>query len=71
MKKTTTKNKFIENTIEKTIYKNLHIFVNCIRNFIRTFKTKIVKNNFFRCLKKKRFNLTHFFIIKHKKNCLL
>ena len=51
-KKTTTKNKFIENTIEKTIYKNLHIFVNRIRNFIRIFKTKIVKNNFFRCLKK-------------------
>ena len=41
------KNKFIENTIEKTIYKNLHIFVNCIRNFIQTFETKIVKNNFF------------------------
>ena len=51
-KKTITKNEFIENTIEKTIYKNLYIFVNCIRNFIRTFKTKIVKNNFFCCLKK-------------------
>ena len=54
-KKTTTKNEFIENTTEKTIYKNLHIFVNRIRNFIRIFETKIVKNNFFRCLKKKTF----------------
>ena len=52
-KKTTTKNKFIENIIEKTIYTNLHIFINCIRNFIRIFETKIVKNNFFRYLKKK------------------
>ena len=47
-----TKNEFIENTIEKTIYKNSHIFVNRVRNFIRIFETKIVKNNFFRCLKK-------------------
>ena len=46
------KNEFIKNTIEKTIYKNSHIFVNCIQNFIRTFETKIVKNDFFRCLKK-------------------
>ena len=51
-KKTTTKNKFIENTFEKTIYKNLHIFINCIRNFIQTFENEIIKNNFFRCLKK-------------------
>ena len=51
-KKTTTKNEFIENIIEKTIYKNLYIFVNRIRNFIRIFEAKIVKNIFFRCLKK-------------------
>ena len=51
-KKTTTKNEFIKNTFKKTIYKNLHIFINCIRNFTQTFKTKIIKNNFFRCLKK-------------------
>ena len=51
-KKTTTKNEFIENTFEKTIYKNLHIFINRIRNFIQTFENEIIKNNFFRCLKK-------------------
>ena len=66
-KKTTTKNEFIENTIEKTIYKNFYIFVNRARDFIRIFETKIVKNNFFRCLKKKRFNLTHLSAVKHEK----
>ena len=54
-------------THKKTIYRNLHIFVNRIQNFIQTFKTKIIKNNFFRCLKKKSFNLTHFVVVKHKK----
>ena len=51
-KKTTTKNEFIENTFEKTIYKNLHIFINRVRDFTQTYKTKIIKNNFFRYLKK-------------------
>ena len=51
-KKTTAKNEFIENIIEKIIYKNLHIFINRVRNFTQTFKAKIIKNNFFRCLKK-------------------
>ena len=41
--------------LKKAIYKNSHIFVNRVRNFIRIFETKIVKNNFFRCLKKKTF----------------
>ena len=52
-KKTTTKNEFIKNIIDEIIYKNSHIFVNYTRNFIRIFEAKIVKNNFFRCLKKK------------------
>ena len=51
-KKTITKNEFIENTFEKTIYKNSHIFINRVRNFTQTFETKIIKNNLFRCLKK-------------------
>ena len=51
-KKTTTKNEFIENTFKKTIYKNLHIFINRIQNFTQIFKTKIIKNNFFCYLKK-------------------
>ena len=51
-KKTTAKNEFIENTSEKTVYKNSHIFISRARNFTQTFEAKVIKNNFFRCLKK-------------------
>ena len=52
-KKIVTKKKALKNTIKKTIYRNVYIFISRTNNFFKIFKTQIIKNNLFRYFKKK------------------
>ena len=50
--KSTSIDSSLENINENTIFRDVHVFVNRIKNFVNTQNVEIIRKNLYRCLKK-------------------
>ena len=49
--KTTFKIVFLKNINEKIVHRNVHVFINRAKNFVKTHDENVIRINFYRCIK--------------------
>ena len=49
--KTTFEVAFLKNINEKIVYRNVHVFINCVKDFAQTHDENVIRINFYRCMK--------------------